>query len=371
MLPMVSTNSKWHYLSVSRKGLTIRIKYDENYDNEFVLRGSDVILSYYLNEMYVAGMQAENNGVSDGYIGCIQDVRFNGKSLPSFGFNTIASVKFVGDDPQEGCKVGVCFPNPCGEMGFCSEIDDESYKCNCTNGDMVIQSSCDWIRSSSPWSPILAILVSLGLFIIILMIALVIGLAIVYKRVLNWNKTESATARLNNICQPINSVEDYEIHENVYRYDCEDGEDDTSATLYRSSESLIEMKTTGPVMKASSFPPNITTFENLFSHPQKNEPKSFTHQSQDVNAYIESRVNDANKTLLDVDSVTCYSDEGGISGSSSLSSIGLHTCYEPYTVTRLKLAGPEFQRITEFLEPVLMESTSMVDDFGRSEQCAL
>lgn len=376
---MVSTDGKWHTVSVSREGLTVQIRYDESYDDEFVITGSDLILTYYSNELYVAGRVggANEDQVLEGYSGCIQDVRFNEVPLPSFGSNDIASVEFVGEDPREGCNVGICFPNPCGEAGDCIEIDEESYQCNCTNGEMVIQSSCDRIRGGDSLSPIIAILVSLGIFIIILIIAMVIGLAVVYKRVMKWNKMENAAARLNDISRPMSSnhdLEDYEIHENVYQYDCEDGEDDTSAIIQRSRESLLGTGTDGPSSLKTNKPTHFSTDEtNIYSQLEKKKgsysPKIKAKQStQDVNAFIESRVNEANRNVLDVDSLNNYNDEGDLSEASSLSSICSNTGHEPYTITRLRLAGPDFERIAEFLEPVLVsadtvsETTSMTDD---------
>ncbi len=342
--------------------MTVQVNYDNIYHNEIIITGTNPLLSYVSNELFAAGIHGNNdNPVLEGYIGCLQDTRYNGQPLPTAGTNDIASIVYIGDTPMEGCNVGPCYPsNPCGSEGNCSEINNNDYECTCNNGDIIISSSCDRSRDKPSFDSVIAIAVSLVILIIILIIAMIIGVSIMYKRMNKWNKTELAAARLNNVPSAGNtSLDEFEIHENIYHYDNEDGEDDTSiGNIRQSRESLLqeEQQTDDNTPPLPRLPPLTGLPPPPVDHPiQRISPNTNRAGTPEIDAFIESRVNNANKLITDIDSLKSYNDEGMLSGANSLSTICSNTGYESYTVTQLRLAGPEFERIADLLEPVLVE----------------
>ena len=370
------------------------VTYDGNYTYQSVITGDDPILEYTSNSLFIAGRSRGSSSsstdgslVEEGYHGCLQDVRFNQKALPTGGANEIASIVFVGDSPEAGCKVGPCYPNPCGSNGNCSELSDSRYQCKCSGGQVVTQSSCDPDTSGTGFEPI-AIAIALAVFIMILIIALIVGLTVIFKRYKKSKKIEQAEGRfLNNISA--SSLNEFEIHENIYCYDNEDGEEDTAVNeltgqqpnrsreqeqtnqRQRSSrESLPQENSSGDEQNNLPPIPSVSTLERGRNSDKMsvNPSPSLGHRAStpEIDAFIESRVTSANNEVSDIDSMRCYTDEGVMSNVSSLSTICSDTGYEPYTVTQLRLAGPEFERIADLLEPVLVEDSNF-DETGSDQ----
>ena len=352
-----STDGLWHNITITRQGLNILVEYDGIYRNEVFITGNNLLLNYESDKIFAAGLAAGNSIVQNGYTGCLQDIRLNGQPLPTTGNNELASVEFVGDVPLRGCNVGPCYPdNPCGSTGNCSEIDNNNYQCSCDNGDTVTGSSCDRIRPEPSLGPVIAIVVSLAVFMIILIIAMIIGLSVMYKKINKWNKTTFAAARLNNMNSLTGdaTLDEFEIHENIYHYDNEDGEDDTSADMRQSRESLLHEE--APVIiNPESNDNNTPRLPPFDPSTIKESPSTNRAPTPEINEFIESRVYNANQHITDIDSLKSFNDEGVLTGASSLSTICSDTGYEPFTVTRLRLAGSEFDKIADLLEPVLVD----------------
>ena len=361
-LPIISTDGRWHNVSVSRDGRTLHITHDTTYNEEVIVtEGDSLSLSYYFNEVYAAGRPSgisDSGTVEEGYSGCLQDIRFDEQALPTSGSNEIAGVVFIGEPPAEGCNVGTCFPNPCGSEGNCTEITYDSYQCSCSNGETLMQSSCPGTRKGSSLGPVIGIVISLTLFTLILIALMVIGLSIMYRQTKKWKKTERAAARLSSLGTYNTSLDEFEIHENIYHYDNEDGEDDTTVRRGPPPDNLVQQVSlvSEPDDNQPSPPrPKLQQTSPLGRKRTDSSPIVKRPPTPEINAFIESRVNSANLFVSDLDSLRSFGDEGVLTGASSLSTICSEAGHEPYTITRLRLAGPDFERIADLLEPVLVE----------------
>ncbi len=79
--------------------------------------------------------------------------------------------------------------------------------------------------------------------------------------------------------------------------------------------------------------------------------------SPTIQAFIEHEVQAANREVPNIDSMTEFCDEGSGSDAGSLSSIcsSGEEEEEPYTLDRLRDAGPRFRPLTDLLEAILEE----------------
>ena len=356
-LSQTYTDGFWHNISLYREGSSVKITYDGIYSNELTITGDNPpLLSYNSDQVYAAGMPGTDGSVVvDGYSGCLQDIRFEEQPLPTSGTNDVAGVVFIGEPPLSGCNVGPCFPNPCGSEGNCSEIDETSYQCSCNTGVTVVQSSCERTRKGDSISSVIGIIVALTMFFIILIIVMIVGLTVAYKNVRKHNKKRESVARLNHLnrLHPDIDMDEFEVHENIYHYDNEDGEDDTSLVGHtQENNPATPLKRVKPVTEPDDNEPRTYETPSIPKKPplSKNRPTT-----PEINSFIESRVNGANRVISDIDSLRSYNDEGVLSAASSLSTICSNTGHEPYSITTLRLAGPDFERIADLLEPVFVE----------------
>ena len=367
-LSQTSTDGVWHNISVSREGSSVKMIYDGTHSNELNITGDNPpLLSYNSDQVYAAGMPGNDGAVvEEGFSGCLQDIRFEEQPLPTSGTNDLADVVFIGEQPLSGCNVGPCFPNPCGSEGNCSELTDETgYQCSCSTGVTVVQSSCERTRKGDSLGSVIGIIVALTVFFIILLIVMIIGLTFMYKNVRKHNKKRESVARFNqlNRLHPDIDMDEFEVHENIYHYDNEDGEDDTSMVGHtHENNPAPPLKHVKPVTEPDDNEPR--TYETL-SIPKKPSLPKNRPTTPEINSFIESRVNGANRMVSDIDSLRSYNDEGILSAASSLSTICSNTGHEPYTITTLRLAGPDFERVADLLEPVFMEDgeESSVGDY--------
>ena len=364
-------------------------------------------MEYKSVEIYVAGRPAETQSVVvEGYSGCIQDIRLDQRPLPSFDSNQHATVTYFGDEPRDGCRVGPCHPNPCN-IGNCSETASNAYLCSCPDGSTTT-ATCDPDRNSDTIIGII-IGISMGVFILILIVVLVVGLIVISQYSKRSGKYSVRDRPLTS-----NQINDYEIHANVFAYDEEGGgEIDTpiddrvdsaevevldSPALRKAvkhdspSFSTLERArsldvTSSPYLPKGDTPPvrgtpTITKFSPLKEFPEviqgtpplkgqiqgtppipnlKIPPRAST---PDIDAFIEDIVNEANSNVHDIDSLKSFKDEGCASSNGSFSTISQAS--EPYTIERLRQAGPEFEHIAEVLEP-LYYSTDEEESVNESD----
>ena len=107
------TNGEWHNVVVVRRGNVATLTVD---DSDPVEGSSDLTRQQLRlsteSRLYLGGE-------ADGFVGCIQDFRFNEIEMPcqSDGDFRVAS---VGDEPLSGCQsANVCSPNPCPSTQRC------------------------------------------------------------------------------------------------------------------------------------------------------------------------------------------------------------------------------------------------------------
>ena len=397
-------NGVWHKVSITRIGLSVQLIVDNIVLNH-THSGPYFTLEYASNNLYSAGRPDNNGAVTEGYNGCIQDIRLDHTYLPTSGTNNFVNVSYVGDTPEKGCQVGPCWPNPC-HTGNCSEITTDVYLCTCPNGETKT-SPCEPDRGNVPFGPI-AIAIAMAVFVIILLTVLIIGLVLI-ARYARRNKKYPVPPPNNN------QLNQFEVHANVFTYDDEGGgeedthfdqdnelnllpkpEVDSTSKLSQSISTLERVRksdkmtfdtipstkntppisgTTPPVRGTPSSlkqPIIVPLSKGIPSLPQSSiigtpplpRPKTPPRASTpDINAAIEQKVNYANNCIASIDSVQVYSDEGLASSTGSLSTLCSSTNGEPYTIATLRAAGPEFQYIADLLEPVYMtdESDSGMD----------
>ena len=343
-------HSTWHSISIQRTGHNVLLSYDSIILSH-TLSGSQLTLEYLSSDVFAAGRPDAERSVTDGFNGCLQDIRLNQRPLPTSGTNDIASVLFVGDEPESGCTVGPCYPNPCG-TGNCTEIASNRYQCICPNGDTQT-SACESDRGSFSFE-VFVIAIAMTIFIIVLAIVACIGLVVTSKQIKKSKKFK--------LTAPLESLDDFEVHANVYHYNEEGGEDDTYVNTEESEEIRAmehPLRETRESIERIPSLPSISTLERarnsdvMITDPS---PLLARASTPEIDAFIEDKVNSANKGIYDLDSLKGYSDEG-VSSTGSLSTICTNTGYEPYTIMRLRSAGPEFERIADLLEPVLVEDS--------------
>ena len=127
-------------------------------------------------EIYIGGRPGPQSVVSEGYSGCIGDIRLNQSPLPTMNSNEHAVVRYIGDVPDEGCRVGPCHPHPCN-VGNCTESSPNVYVCSCPDGS-TCTSTCDPDRNTDAIVGI-AIGIAMGTFILILISVSVVGLVLI------------------------------------------------------------------------------------------------------------------------------------------------------------------------------------------------
>ena len=398
-------NGVWHKVSITRIGLSVQLIVDNIVLNH-THSGAHFTLEYASNNLYLAGQPDNNGAVTEGYNGCIQDIRLDHTSLPILGSNNFVNVSYVGDNPEKGCQVGPCWPNPC-HTGNCSEVTTDVYLCTCPNGETKT-SPCEPDRGNVPFGPI-AIAIAMAVFVIILLTVLIIGLVVI-ARYARRNKKYPVRSPSNN------RLNHFEVHANVFTYDDDGGgEEDTpidqynelnvlpepevdSTTKLSQSISTLERVQKSDKMTFGTIPPTKNTppisgttppvrgtpssskqpiivpltkgiptlpqSSPIIGTPPLPRPKTPPRASTpDINTAIEQKVNYANNCIPSIDSVLVYSDEGLASSTGSLSTLCSSTNGEPYTIAMLRAAGPEFQHIADLLEPVYMtdESDSGMD----------
>ena len=471
-------DGRWHHINISRIGLISQINIDDTRIN-LTHSGPEITLEYSSNQIYFSGNLLSNQTVTDGYTGCIQDVRLDYTPLPVADSNQYASVAYIGDTPETGCRVGPCYPNPCN-TGTCTEISHNGFMCICNGRSQT--SPCDPPNTNNTIIGI-AVAVAILIFISILITVLVIGLVLISK----YGKRKKKYSLSNTVLGGGGvgrSNEHIEIHANVYAYDEEGGEQDTSvinndepaavdhspiinegryspsmSTLERHRDydiprirkpftptSLKKMRenNTPPVTPHSETPPTGTTppvrgtpslkgrgdsahntpptVQHVLHQIQgtppvtimpsphlpvretgtKEQPISVdtppppggTHptvtdrvttelktkgilplvvnqperaSTPDIDRFIEYKVNNANNTVHDIDSLREYSDEGiEANGGSSLSDIS-QVSFELYTFQQLREAGDPFTNVADILEPVYDEEESEEESESSSE----
>lgn len=89
-------------------------------------------------------------------------------------------------------------------------------------------------------------------------------------------------------------------------------------------------------------------------------PSSVRANSPTISAFIHEKIEAVPKEYREMDSMEEYRDEGTCSHSGSLSSL-CSSVDSPYTVERLKLAGPEFAPFVNLLTSVLEEEEESND----------
>lgn len=347
-------DEQWHSIELNRTGLKILLSIDGSQAYSKDLGGPYLTLEYLLDDIFAAGVPGL---ATMGYDGCLQDIRFNLNPLPVTGSNTFASVAFIGGEPEFECQVGPCYPNPCS-TGNCSEQEDNTYLCTCPNGQSQL-TSCD--SSNVPFGPF-AVAIALGLLIVILLFTLLVGVAVIRRKI-------KAERKYNlNIEPPPKVVPRYEIHSNVYTYDDEGGgEEDTNIDNGPIADVSVTSLSYSPTERTTPSP-SITSIDKLKLLEQMSvhsaSPNYPRANTPDIDAFIEDRVNTANKDLTGTDSVKQFKDEGLGSLNGSLSTISSDLDPEPYTILRLHQAGVEFQGIADLLEPVLGNNSDCESDSG-------
>ena len=391
----------WHNVSITRTGLSVQLIVDKVVLNH-TYSGPHFTLEYTSSDLYAAGRPDNNGAVTEGYNGCIQDIRLDYTSLPISGNSSYVNVSFVGDYPEIGCQVGPCWPNPC-HTGTCSEITTDVYLCTCPNGE-TRTSPCEPDRGNVPFGPI-AIAIAMAVFVIILLTVLIIGLVLI-ARYAKRNKKYPITNLSNN------QLNHFEVHANVFTYDDDGGgEEDTnidhlnelnllpkpevdSASKLSQTISTLERPRKSDKMTFNATPPTIKNTPPIsgVTPPVRGTPSSLKQpiivplskgiptlpqtsyiietpplprpktppraSTPDINTAIEQKVIFANNYITSIDSVHVYSDEGLASSTGSLSTLCSSTDGEPYTIAILRAAGPEFQHIADLLEPVYMTDES-------------
>lgn len=87
----------------------------------------------------------------------------------------------------------------------------------------------------------------------------------------------------------------------------------------------------------------------------------------DIDRFIEDKVNNANNTVQDIDSLMEYSDEGiEVNDGGSLSDIS-QVSFELYTFQQLREAGVPFTNVADILEPVYDEESEEEDSDTSTE----
>lgn len=320
------SDAEWHYISISRTGLSLVITVDGD-TAQHTLSGLQTTLEYNNNDIYVAGRPAADGsgGISEGYQGCIQDVRLQQLVLPTAGSNGVASVTYVGGGPEDGCSLGPCFPNPCN-TGNCSETTGNGYQCLCPNGQ-VQSTPCSQEISLTT---IIVIAACLAVLVAILIIAFIIGCIVMSRRGKKYKIS----------LEP--DIGQFEIHENAStgNYHTQDCEEDTAHVVRNG------------MIPSESSRKSVKKQKSAGDTPSPPLPRATT---PDINTFIEDKVSQANSASeqVDCDSLCHYAEEGTGRSTSSLSTM----CSslddgEPCTMERLRLVGPEFQKIADLLEPV-------------------
>ena len=163
---------RWHMVDVLRSGLAVSLTIDSNSTFQHTLAGNALILNIDASQIYAGGTPV-NDDISNGYTGCLQDIRLDQFVLPTSGSNDFASVTFGGSSGIiQGCTVGPCFTNPCGS-GNCTELGGTSFACNCSDGTVQLGRPCQGPRV--PPTGILAIAVGVGGGVLALLVILVIA----------------------------------------------------------------------------------------------------------------------------------------------------------------------------------------------------
>jgi len=86
---------RWHMVDVLRSGLAVSLTIDSNSTFQHTLADNALILNIDASQIY-AGGRPVNDDVSNGYTGCLQDIRLDQFVLPTSGSNDFASVTFGG-----------------------------------------------------------------------------------------------------------------------------------------------------------------------------------------------------------------------------------------------------------------------------------
>ena len=396
--------------------------------------------------------------VSNGYSGCIQDVRLNHASLPVADSNDHATVTYVGETPAEGCMVGPCHPNPCN-TGTCTETAHNMYTCTCADGKTQT-SPCEDDNNNSTIIGI-AVAIAITIFIALLIVVLIVGLIIISKYGKKPKKYTINDTVLSHRVGGAGRNEHFEIHANIYTYEEEGGEEDapinnttptgspsatpraivkyspTMSTLERNRDydvpktrkqftpnALKKLRENNDNTKPDEAPPtgttppvrgtptlrseqpvgttppviatptlrqeqiregstptlekgvvgtipvpvgNITSIQdtptvNGLQSKQMAEVVGQERASTPViDQFIENKVNTANNSIQDIDSLKEYSDEGIDVKTSSLSDISAVST-EEYTLEQLRSAGILFNNIADILEPIYIEEDELSDD---------
>ena len=166
------SDAVWHTIEVHRIGLSVTMTIDGGNAYSVDLQGNSAIFEILTNQIYIGGY-----GQSVLYKGCIDDVRFIDKQLPTNGTNQFASVSFIGRPPRSGCVIsGPCLSNPCTE-GVCQSVSMDTYRCICYDG-----AACPLTSSENTDDPLVVYIgIAVGA-LLILMITTMATLVCLYCR---------------------------------------------------------------------------------------------------------------------------------------------------------------------------------------------
>ena len=147
-------DSQRHSVTVARRGRQLNISVDSTTLQHTLPPGTSLTLETLSSEIYTGGSPYANT--TPWYAGCLQDVRLDRFSLPTFDSNDFASVAYEGSQQEsdsgimQGCTLSPCYMNPCGSGGVCEEVDSSNYQCVCSGGERM-STMCPQTRDSKEY----------------------------------------------------------------------------------------------------------------------------------------------------------------------------------------------------------------------------
>lgn len=136
------SDNKWHFVNVTRKGTMSTLSLD-GIDVSSDAPGDNDVLNIESEYMYLGAKVTHspiNHNVDYGFVGCIDEVSFNGNKLPlslsSLKSDKASLKRFVNVEltcPESLPLPGVCGSHPCLNSGACIELNEHQYKCKCPN----------------------------------------------------------------------------------------------------------------------------------------------------------------------------------------------------------------------------------------------
>ena len=291
------SDAVWHAIQVDRVGLSVTMTIDDINTYSTNLQGDSVIFDILTNEIYAGG---HDQAVL--YTGCLDDIRFIDKQLPTNGTNQFASVSYIGATPESGCVIhGPCLSNPCKE-GVCQPVSKDIYQCLC-NG-----SACGITSSKDPEDSL----------------ALYIGIAVGAVLILALTTTATVTCiycRHRKFYYGKYTIPSKEHHE-----------------MYFVEEN---MATIGKGQEDGGGEQDIDCKAIVIPN------QGIRPSTPEIHAIIMSCKPEADKELTDVDSVRHFAYEGSDCGEGSLSTL---CSVDGQLLEKLAQMGPEFDKAKQLLE---------------------